>query len=313
MLRRIANHLFWLTRNLERAEWRARVVDVNYHLLIESPPRDAAPWDPVLAIFGERRNFEERYNSADEMSVLNFMTLDLENSNSIHNCINVARENARAIRHHISSELWLDINTLFLSAAEWKPEMFSSPGVFMFFADLKDCFYRIAGIMQNTIPRDLSYDFMWLGIMIERAEDVSRMLDVKYHFLLPRLEDVGGPLDLLQWAAVLRSASGLEAYRKLHGNNIRVEKIIDILLFDPTFPRSARYAIDEVANALERIRRGSPREEGGTPALGELRRELSARPAKDVVEKGLHEFLLRIQDSCEEIYGQLFDQYLKTD
>jgi uncharacterized alpha-E superfamily protein len=313
VLRRIANHLFWLARNLERAEWRARLVDVNYHLLVETPPRDVAPWDPVLAIFGERKNFAERYESADEASVLNFVTLDLENPNSIRNCINVGRENARAIRHHISSELWLDINTLFLNAEEWKPEMFSSPGVFMFFADLKDCFYRIAGILQNTMPRDLSYDFMWLGIMLERAEDVSRMLDVKYHFLLPKLEDVGGPIDLLQWAAVLRSASGLEAYRKRHGNNIRVEKITDILLFDPTFPRSARFAIEEVAVSLGRIRRESPREEGGTPALGELRDELAARTPKEVLEKGLHEFLLKIQDSCEEIYTQLFEQYLKTD
>lgn len=313
MLRRIANHLFWLARNLERAEWRARVVDVNYHLLIETPPRDADPWDPVLAIFGERKNFAERYKNADELSVLNFMTLDLENPNSIRNSINVARENARAIRHHISSELWLDINTLFLSAAEWKPEMFASPGVFMFFADLKDCFYRIAGILQSTIPRDLSYDFMWLGFMLERAEDVSRMLDVKYHFLLPRLEDVGGAVDLMQWGAVLRSASGLEAYRKRYGNNIRVDKIIDILLFDPAFPRSARFAIEEVAVSLNRIRRESPREDSGTPALSGLRAELEARSPKEVLEKGLHEFLLRIQDSCEEIYGQLFEQYLKTD
>src|SRR5208337_4037788 len=156
----------------------------------------------------------------------NFFTLDPENPNSIRNCINVARSNARALRHYISSELWLDLNSLYLEAHEWKPEVFKSPGVFAFFGELKDCFYRMSGIMQSTLPRDLAYDFMQLGIMLERAEDVTRMLDVKYHFLLPHQEDVGGTIDLLQWAAVLRSASGLEAYRKRHGSAIRIESVV---------------------------------------------------------------------------------------
>jgi uncharacterized alpha-E superfamily protein len=303
-----------MARNLERAEWRARLVDVNYHLLIETPPRGASPWDPMLAIFGERTLFAEHYATADEASVLKFMTIDAENPSSIRGCINLARENARYVRHHISSELWLDINTLYLNAADWRPELFESPGVFMFFADLKDCFYRIAGVLQSTIPRDLSYDFIWLGIMLERAEDVSRMLDVKYHFLLPRLEDVGGPLDMQQWAAVLRSASGLEAYRKRHGNLIRLDNIIEILLFDSTFPRSAKFALDEVAGALDRIGHGSSCEvKRGTPALGELRAELSKRTPKEVIKQGLHEFLLKVQDSCAEIYGQLVEQYLTID
>jgi uncharacterized alpha-E superfamily protein len=314
VLRRIANHLFWMARNLERAEWRARLVDVNYHLLIETPPRGTSPWDPMLAIFGERTLFAEHYATADEASVLKFMTIDADNPSSIRGCINLARENARYVRHHISSELWLDINTLYLNAADWTPELFESPGVFMFFADLKDWFYRIAGVLQSTIPRDLSYDFIWLGIMLERAEDVSRMLDVKYHFLLPRLEDVGGPLDMQQWAAVLRSASGLEAYRKRHGNLIRLDHIIDILLFDSTFPRSAKFALDEVAGALERIGQGAACElKHGAPALGELRAELSKRTPKEVIKQGLHEFLLKVQDSCTEIYAQLVEQYLTVD
>ena len=94
--------------------------------------------------------------------------------------------------------------------------------------------------------------------MLERAEDVARMLDVKYHFLLPRLEDVGGAIDLLQWAAVLRSASGLEAYRKRYGGAIRVENVVDILLFDPTFPRSAVYSVGRLAASLDRIAASRP-------------------------------------------------------
>ena len=193
--------------------------------------------------------------------MLDFFALDTDNPNSIRSCINNARNNAISLRHYISSELWLDLNTLYLNAQEWTPELFISPGVFAFFADLKDSFYRLSGIRTSTIPRDIAYDFMQLGIMLERTEDVSRMLDVKYHFLLPRLEDVGGSLDILQWAAVLRSASALEAYRKRFGNSIRIDNVVEILLFDPTFPRSARFALAMLETSLR------PRQEPGARAV----------------------------------------------
>jgi uncharacterized alpha-E superfamily protein len=313
VLRRIADNLFWAARNLERAEWRARLVDVNYHLLIETPPRDSAPWEPLLAIFGELEPFAKRHSIADESSVLDFFTLDLENPNSIRSCINVTRDNLRSLRHYVSSEFWLDVNTLYLSAQNWTPELFVTPGVYSFFSDLKDCFYRISGIRQSTLPRDLAYDFMRLGIMLERAEEVSRMLDVKYHFLMPRLEDIGGAADLLQWAGVLRSASALEAYRKRFGSAIKLDNVIDILLFDPTFPRSARYSIESLEVSLRRIasKGEAPRE---IPCgVGDLIDELRVEKAPAAVERGLHEFLLHVQESCDGIFSQIYDIYLKAE
>jgi uncharacterized alpha-E superfamily protein len=313
VLRRIADHLFWTARNLERAEWRARLVNVNYQLLIETPPRGAEPWEPLLAVFGEREFFRQHYAVADEASVLRFLTLDLDNPNSIRSCINIARNNASALRHYISSELWLDLNTLYLSAHEWTPALFKAPGVFAFFSELTDCFYRIAGICQSTLPRDLAYDFMQMGMMLERAEDVSRLLDVKYHFLLPTREDVGGALDLLQWGALLRTASALEAYRKRHGTTIGVENIIDMLLFDANFPRSARHSLEVIDGALQRLgARTGDASSAATKAAGELLEELSCYRPAEVIGSGLHEFLLHIQDSCVEISDRIFDQYLKV-
>jgi uncharacterized alpha-E superfamily protein len=313
VLKRIADHLFWTARNLERAEWRARLVDVNYQLLIETPAGDSQPWAPLLAVFGETEFFRQHYSAADESSALNFFTLDLDNPNSIRSCINIARSNASALRHYISSELWLDLNTLYLSAREWTPQLFKSPGVFAFFSELTDSFYRIAGIRQGTLPRDLAYDFMQLGIMLERAEDVSRLLDVRYHLLLPRLEDVGGALDLMQWGAVLRTASALEAYRKRHGTTISVENIIDMLLFDASFPRSARHSVELIDAALRRIgERTGAAASAAARAAGELLEELSCYCPAEVVGAGLHEFLLHIQDSCVEISDRIFDQYLKV-
>lgn len=313
MLRRVANNLFWAARNLERAEWRARLVDVNYHLLIETSPRNSAPWEPLLAIFGEIESFAARYSTTDERSVLNFFTLDPENPNSIRNCINVARENLRALRHHVSSEFWLDVNTLYLSAQNWTPEVFESPGVYAFFSDLKDCFYRIIGIRHSTLSRDLTYDFMRIGIMLERAEEVSRMLDVKYHFLMPRVEDVGSAADLMQWAAVLRSASALEAYRMRFGNSIRLDNVVDILLLDSEFPHSARYSIDSLADSLRRIatKAGAPRPI--PQSVEKLQKELSSENASEAIASGLHDFILHIQESCDAIFAQIYDEYLKTE
>jgi len=319
VLRRIASHLYWTARNLERAEWRARLVDVNYHLLVETPPRNAEPWAPLLAIFGEREAFAENYATADEESVLNFFVLDLNNQNSIRNCIITARNNALSLRHYVSSELWIELNTLYLAAQVWTPDLFISPGVFAFFSELRDSFYRLSGILQTTIPRDLAYDFMQIGMMLERAEDVARMLDVKYHFLLPRLEDVGGPVDLLQWAAVLRSASGLEAYRKLHGNAIAVDKVIGILLFDASFPRSARFSLDQLAVSLNRIAGEGlceqPPSTAGAhfPALHELEESLKSDRSAHVLKSGLHQFLIQIQDGCAAIGDEVFGRYLRTD
>jgi uncharacterized alpha-E superfamily protein len=321
VLRRIASHLYWTARNLERAEWRARLVDVNYHLLIETPPRGAEPWAPLLAIFGEREAFAEHYEIADEDSVLNYFVLDLRNPNSIRNCIITARNNALSLRHYISSELWIDLNTLYLTAHAWTPGLFRSPGVFAFFSELSDSFYRLSGILQTTIPRDLAYDFMQIGMMLERAEDVARMLDVKYHFLLPKLEDVGGPVDLLQWAAVLRSASGLEAYRKRYGNAIEIDKVIGILLFDASFPRSARFSLDQLMVSLNRIggegfsssAAASSNASPYFPALHELDEALKSDRSTHALRSGLHQFLIQIQDGCAAIGDEVFARYLRAD
>jgi uncharacterized alpha-E superfamily protein len=197
--------------------------------------------------------------------------------------------------------------------------------VFTFFSDLKDSFYRISGILQTTIPRDPAYDFMQIGMMLERAEDVARMLDVKYHFLLPRLEDVGGPVDLLQWAAVLRSASGLEAYRKRYGNSIEVEKVVSILLFDASFPRSARFSLDQLEVSLGRIaaepseslsRSQSQAQSQSAqqfPALHELGEALKSDRSAHALKSGLHQFLLHIQDGCAAISDEVFGRYLRID
>ena len=133
-MRRIASNLFWLTRYLERAEWRARLLDVNYRLLVESPTHSADGWWPLLAITGEWDLFSEHYSGYDERSILAFFTFDPDNRSSITTCLEYARENCRAARHRISSELWLEVNTLYLESKRWTFEVMRSQGLLPFFA-----------------------------------------------------------------------------------------------------------------------------------------------------------------------------------
>jgi len=309
VLRRVAAHLYGIGRHLERAEWRARLVDVNYHLLIESPPHAAEPWEPLLAITGQRDAFDTRHEVVDEDSVLDFFIFDERNPASIRSCLMAARESARELRHRISSELWLELNTLYLEAQQWRREDLATRGVFAFFSDLRDRFYRLSGVIDGTLPRDLGFDFVVLGRALEGIESVARLLDVKYHYLLPNLEDVGGSIDLLQWAAVLRSASALEAYRRTHGTVLRVDHVVDILLFDGTFPRSAYFAAERLAGALSRVA-GSGRGRDVVPGAGLLLDALDHASADAVIAAGLHDYLLAVEEACVGIGRTIAEQYL---
>ncbi|HVB80952.1 MAG TPA: alpha-E domain-containing protein [Candidatus Binataceae bacterium] len=313
MLRRIAGSLFWAARYLERAQWRARLVDVNYHLMLEVPPRDAEPWEPLVRITAEQELFATKHSHASEASVIDFFIFDKENPSSIRNCIESVRANLSPLRHLISSELWLAVNRLYLETQGWSAQALAAAGVSAFFADLQRHFYTIAGIIISTMPRDLTYDLIEIGTMLERPDNVSRLLDVKYHYLLPRLEDIGGPADMRQWSAVLRSASAFEAFRKVYGNAIRVNRVVEILVFDPAFPRSTRFCIDRLALALKRISSREEEPASEDPPCGELLAMLHAGSADQTIAEGLHEFLIGVEAGCARLADHVFDRYMSLE
>jgi uncharacterized alpha-E superfamily protein len=313
VLRRIAGSLFWAARYLERAHWRARLVDVNYHLLLEVPPRDVEPWEPLVRITAEEDLFVAKHSHATEASVIDFFVFDKENRSSIRNCIESVRANLSPLRHLISSELWLAVNRLYLETQGWSAQALAAAGVSAFFAELQRHFYTIDGIIVDTMPRDLTYDVMAIGTMLERPDNVSRLLDVKYHYLLPRLEDIGGPADLRQWAAVLRSASAFEAFRKVYGNAIMVNRVVEILVFDPAFPRSMRFCIDRVAQALERISSREDEPASPNPPCEGLLSMLQAGSADQTITDGLHEFLIDVETSCARLADHIIDRYMSLE
>ena len=202
MLSRVAESIYWMTRYIERAENVARFVDVNLNLMLDFPGSSDQQWQPLVDITGDTEDFKERYGEASQASVIRFLTFDTKNSNSILSSVRAARENARSVREIISSSMWEHLNQsyLMLTAAASRRREISDPHEL--FSSVKTASQAFTGITDTTMTHNEGWHFCRLGRQLERADKTSRILDVKYFLLLPKVDDVGTTVDDVQWAAV---------------------------------------------------------------------------------------------------------------
>lgn len=296
MLSRVAQSIYWMARYIERAENVARFVDVNLQLLLDLPASGAAQWEPLVSTTGDLALFRERYETPSRENVVSFLTFDRTNPNSILSSLTAARENARSVREVISTDMWEHLNEFYhrVNGVSTQGGRLESP--YQFFDSIKKGSYLFDGITLATLSHGESWYFYLLGRLLERADKTSRLLDFKYFVLLPSVGDVGTPFDDIQWAAVLRSASGFEMYRKRHAD-IAPNRIVDFLMLDTDFPRSINYCVANADQSVHAIT-GTPRGMFRNPAerkLGQMRGELAYSQVEEVINKGLHEFLDRLQ------------------
>jgi uncharacterized alpha-E superfamily protein len=309
LLSRVANSVYWVSRYIERAENIARIVGVNFHLQLGLSVDPAAQWQPLVDTSGDALLFKARYGVASEHAVVRFLVFDRENPNSILSCVRVARENARSIRETISSSMWEQINALYLLLRGRENE---TGGVDLpeFIREIRQACALFHGVTHTSMTRDEAYNFLRLGGFIERADKTTRLLDVKYFFLLPSVAYVGTPLDDVQWGALLKSAGGFEMYRKRF-RTIGPAKVVEFLLMDTEFPRSVRFCLGAADRALHRIT-GSQPGSFRCPSerlLGRLRADLDYSPADRVLREGLHEFLDEMQAKLNEIDHEIFADF----
>lgn len=313
MLSRVADSLFWLGRYTERAENYARFIDVNLNLSLDLPPGIKEQWNPLLQATGGIQLFTEFFgDKTTRENALFFLAFDDRNMNSIFSSVRFARENARIVRESIPRETWEVLNDLhyFVQASIekkiWKKE------------DPKNCFKQIKtqlqllnGIAIDNVPRTQGWHFSKLGQYLERADKTSRILDVKYHFLLPSVEDVGSPLDFLHWVALLKSVSGFNAYRRMYGK-IEPGSIINYLVLNRYFPRSILFCLINVEDCLHEIS-GSNRgySNKAEKAIGNLRADIEFADINDIFKIGLHEYLDQLQQRLNDISDHIYDQYFK--
>lgn len=309
MLSRVAEAIYWMSRYIERAENTARFIDVNLNLMLDLPAGSAEQWEPLLRATADLPVFSEHYDSATAENVIEFMTFDPDNPNSILRCLHIARENARSVREVISSEMWEQINTfhLMVTSASFQGLMGNPYG---FFSRVKNESHLLWGLTDATMSHGEAWHFGRLGRLLERADKTSRILDVKYFILLPAVSDVGSPFDNLQWSALLRSASALEMYRKRHGR-IAPDKVVDFLLLDHDFPRSVRFCICKAEESLRATLGSAPGTFSNTAdqQMGRLRGRLDYLSVEEIISVGLHEFLDALQQEMNTAGEAIFDTF----
>ena len=311
MLSRVAENIYWLNRYIERAENVGRFIDVNLHLMLDLPDETSQQWEPLVNTTGDRAIFEEDFGEYTRDNVIQFLTFDPDYPSSILGCVHRARENARSVREVISSEVWEQVNRFYLmvrEAAYGEFDVMFEPHDF--FTRVKMAGHLFAGVMDATMAHGEAWHFGRLGRLLERADKTSRILDVKYFIILPDVSYVGTPYDNLQWAALLRSASALEMYRKSCGR-IDPRRVVDFLVQNTEFPRAIRYCVSRAEESLRAIT-GSPPGSYGNRAeqlLGRLRAELDFASTDEIVVSGLHEFLDGLQEKLNDVGMAIQDAF----
>ncbi len=310
MLSRVADAIYWLNRYVERAENVARFVDVNLNLMLDSPTGAIEQWEPLVLITGDQEIFKNRYDQATAENIIQFLTFDREYSNSILSCFLQARENARSIREIISSEMWEQVNASYLMVQEaaQDPSRVRWPE---FFNEIKLAGHLFSGITDATMTHNEGWHFGKMGRFLERADKTARILDVKYFILLPSVQDVGTPLDEIQWIALLKSASAYEMYRKCKQHRITPNRVAEFLILDREFPRSIEFCLLQAESALHQIT-GTPAGTWKNPverSLGKLRAELDYLTIEEISEQGLHEFLDNLQIQINGVGTKIFEVF----
>ena len=310
LLSRVADAVYWMGRYIERAENVARYIGVNLNLQLDLPLNPAQQWQSLIDTSGDADKFLERHKDATQHNVVDFLAFDEKNPNSIFSCLRAARENARSVRETISSEMWEQVNAMYLQMAgqhlnpgyEWLPE---------FFRQLRLSSHLFQGITDATMTHNEAWHFVRLGRKLERADKTSRILDVKYFILLPSLRDVGTPYDDIHWSAVLKSVSGLEMYRKKYGR-VDPQNIVEFLVMDRDFPRAIHYCIGRADVSLRAITGTEP----GTfhylseRLMGLLRADLDFTPVDQILRSGLHGYLDGLQLKINDIDNALLTDFV---
>jgi len=293
MLSRVANRIFWMSRQVERAENMARVLGVTSNLVLYGSK--ATQEQSLLAPLSSTGLVDEyfaRHHKLDLPTLIRFFALDAHNPSSIYSLMQRARENAHEVRWQITSEMWETLNTTWLELRSARPARVTGAGANDFFEWVKRRSHLFRGVTYGTILRGEAFNFSRLGTFLERADNTVRILDTKYYILLPRVEDIGGALDYYQWSALLRSVSAYETYRALYRDQIVPIRVAELLILERRMPRSLAACFEQIVQAMEKIQ--GQNDHAAKRLAAETLARLTYSDIEEIFETGVHEYV----DTC---------------
>lgn len=294
MLSRDADSLYWLSRYVERAENTARILDVAYRMAsmpISYHGEATNEWESALISAGGIDQFRVVHGDATPEKVIEFLAFSEDNPSSIQCCFNTARQNARSVRSALTSEMWESINSAWLDLRRYRARSIKVEDLPRFLNLVKEASLRYDGSAMRTMLRNDAYWFSRLGVYIERADNTARVLDVKYHVLLPKDAEVGGGIDYYQWAAILRSVSALVSYQWVYHQNLRPWLVADLLILREEMPRSLAACYSLLSRHLDDIAQRYGMSGPAQRQARSIHARLVNRTIDDIFQHGLHEFL----------------------
>lgn len=301
MLSRVAESIYWMARQVERAENLARFLEVTHNLILDQPETLVDPWAPLISVTADVERFSKRNSTSDADSVTQFLAFDSTYPNSMISSLRQARENARGVRESLSSEAFEQINLFyrFVEEASRKTTLESTND---FLSVVREIAIQWTGVLDSTMSRNIGWHFANVGRMLERADKTSRILDVKYFNILPSVDDVGTAVDDVQWSALLYAISGFEAYRREH-HMINIPRVVEFFLFDRAFPRSVLFCVSAAVESFgEIVEDSQPGSDHQASILAtNLRHRLSKTSVEEVLAGGMHNFIDTLQSELNEI------------
>jgi len=309
MLSRVADRIYWMSRQIERAENMARILGVTSNMVLfgTAETREQNLLAPLTITDSAEQYFQDGKPVTLE-GLVDFLALDPDNPSSIYSCLRMARENAHAVRWQITSEMWESLNATWLEMRRVRRSDLSGAGATKFFDWVKDRSHLFRGITYGTIMRGEAFDFSRLGTFLERADNTARILDVKYHVRLPSVKDVGGALDYYQWSALLRSVSSFETYRALYRDQIYPIKVAQLLILERRMPRSLAACFEEVTHAMEHLQ--GQHDRAARRLAGEIYVRLTNADIEEIFHDGLHEYLTECIADMSELGARIQRAYL---
>lgn len=289
LLSRFAECVFWMGRQVERANALARVLDVNQTYSYDA--RGGRNWRMLLRLYEQEEDFLARHGGVTPEAVLYYHLLDDTNPSSVKSCVAMARENARTLRPLISTEMWTQLNGFYRRLLDLTPVDATPRRLSRLASLIKENCQTHVGISRETFYRDEAYYFYVMGMEIERADQTTRLLWMKYHQLLPLGAEEGSAVDISQWHALLRAAAGFQAFSRAHPGETTPEDVAAFLLFNPHFPRSLLYAVRKATEALTELRRDYHLSSGGLAMkhLWAFQATLHDQTMDEVYDEGLDE------------------------